>query len=110
MLPYYLRFAQILGKVVGHDECKALVLVGCLDEIFFHGCAVLVGVEPASMVWFLGKKVGKLRGSVSGPSNCGLGTPCNTSSPMPAGPCKRGSPKPKRNGGNTVKTWLRPWT
>lgn len=44
--------------------CKEFVLVACLDEIFFHGRAVLVGVEPASMVWFLGKKVGKLRGSV----------------------------------------------
>ena len=30
------------------------MLVGCLDEIFFHGRAVLVGVAPASMVWFLG--------------------------------------------------------
>jgi hypothetical protein len=33
-----------------------LVLVGCLDEIFFHGRPVLVGVEPASMTWFLGHK------------------------------------------------------
>jgi len=54
------------GRILKHldAQCKALVLVGCLDEIFFHGRAVLVGVEPASMVWFLGKKVGKLRGSV----------------------------------------------
>jgi hypothetical protein len=37
-------------------RCKALVLVGCLDEIFFHGRPVLVGVEPASMIWFLGQK------------------------------------------------------
>jgi hypothetical protein len=37
-------------------RCKALVLVGCLDEIFFHGRPVLVGVEPASMAWFLGQK------------------------------------------------------
>ena len=43
---------------------RTLVLVGCLDEIFFHGRPVLVGVEPASMVWFLGKKVGILRGSI----------------------------------------------
>jgi hypothetical protein len=35
---------------------KALILVGCLDEIFFHGRPVLVGVEPASMTWFLGQK------------------------------------------------------
>ena len=33
-----------------------MVLVGCLDEIFFHGRPVLVGVEPASMTWFLGQK------------------------------------------------------
>ena len=37
-------------------RCRALVLVGCLDEIFFHGRPVLVGVEPASMAWFLGQK------------------------------------------------------
>jgi hypothetical protein len=36
-------------------RCRALVLVGCLDEIFFHGRPVLVGVEPASMAWFLGR-------------------------------------------------------
>jgi hypothetical protein len=37
-------------------RCQALVLVGGLDEIFFHGRPVLVGVEPASMTWFLGQK------------------------------------------------------
>jgi hypothetical protein len=37
-------------------RCRELVLVGCLDEIFFHGRPVLVGVEPASMTWFLGQK------------------------------------------------------
>ena len=36
-------------------RCQVLVLVGCLDEIFFHGRPVLVGVEPASMTWFLGQ-------------------------------------------------------
>jgi hypothetical protein len=36
-------------------RCRALVLIGCLDEIFFHGRPVLVGVEPASMIWFLGQ-------------------------------------------------------
>ena len=64
------RWCQAAGLAAGRilkqldARCKALVLVGCLDEIFFHGRAVLVGVEPASMVWFLGKKVGKLRGSL----------------------------------------------
>jgi hypothetical protein len=37
-------------------RCRAVVLVGCLDEIFFHGRPVLMGVEPASMAWFLGQK------------------------------------------------------
>jgi hypothetical protein len=37
-------------------RCRALVLVGCLDEIFVHGRPVLVGIEPASMTWFLGQK------------------------------------------------------
>jgi hypothetical protein len=40
-----------------------LVLVGCLDEIFFHRHPVLVGVEPHSMVWFLGKKADDRRGA-----------------------------------------------
>jgi regulator of replication initiation timing len=64
------RWVQAAGKAAGRvlkqldAQCKALVLLGCLDEIFFHGHPVLVGVEPRSMVWFLGKKVGKLKGSV----------------------------------------------
>src|SRR4051794_23830479 len=37
-------------------QCRTSVLVGCLDEIFFRGRPVLVGVEPASMTWFLGHK------------------------------------------------------
>src|SRR3954470_24005787 len=46
------------GRVLARLDarCRALVLVGCLDEIFFHGRPVLVGVEPASMTWFLGQK------------------------------------------------------
>jgi hypothetical protein len=52
------RAALAAGRVlkVLDAQCKALVLVGCLDEIFFHGRPVLVGVEPASMAWFLGQK------------------------------------------------------
>jgi hypothetical protein len=42
---------------------KTLVLVGCLDEIFFHRRPVLVGVEPHSMVWFLGTKALDRKGS-----------------------------------------------
>jgi hypothetical protein len=43
-------------------QCRSLVLVGCLDEIFFHRRPVLVGVEPTSMVWFLGQKAGDRTG------------------------------------------------
>ncbi len=44
-------------------RCRALVLVGCLDEIFFHGRPVLVGIEPASMTWFLGQKANDRSGA-----------------------------------------------
>src|SRR4051812_199217 len=57
------RIVQAAGRRAGRvlkildGQCHALILVGCLDEIFFHGRPVLVGVEPASMVWFLGARV-----------------------------------------------------
>src|SRR3954464_2728805 len=44
-------------------QCRVLVTVGCLDEIFFHGRPVLVGVEPASMTWFLGQKADNRSGA-----------------------------------------------
>ena len=56
------RWVQAAGAAAGRvlkildARCQALVLVGCLDEIFFHRRPVLVGIEPASMVWFLGQK------------------------------------------------------
>ena len=52
------RAGAAAGRVLKSLDarCQALVLVGCLDEIFFHGRPVLVGVEPASMAWFLGQK------------------------------------------------------
>jgi hypothetical protein len=56
------RWVQAAGHAAGRvlkrldRRCRTLVLVGCLDEIFFHGRPVLVGVEPASMTWFLGHK------------------------------------------------------
>jgi hypothetical protein len=62
------RWVQAAGEAAGKvlkrldAQCKALVLVACLDEIFFHGRPVLVGVEPHSMVWFLGKKANSLTG------------------------------------------------
>jgi len=51
-------------RVLEHldTRCRGLVLVGCLDEIFFHRRPVLVGVEPTSMVWFLGQKAGDRTG------------------------------------------------
>ena len=63
------RWGQAAGAAAGvvlkrlDRACRALVLVGCLDEIFFRRQPVLVGVEPMSMVWFLGKKVASHNGS-----------------------------------------------
>src|SRR5512135_1720943 len=56
---------QTAGKVLRRFDraCHALVLVGCLDEIFFHRRPVLVGVEPASMVWFLGRRASDRQGA-----------------------------------------------
>src|SRR3954466_5948476 len=56
------RWIKVAGqkatRVLKHLDrrCRTLVLVGCLDEIFFRSRPVLVGVEPASMTWFLGHK------------------------------------------------------
>lgn len=56
------RIIQAAGRRAGQvlaaldRQCRALILVGCLDEIFFHGRPVLVGVEPLSHVWFLGTR------------------------------------------------------
>jgi hypothetical protein len=56
---------QAAGRVLKHldRQCQTLVLVGCLDEIFFHRRPVLVGVEPASMTWFLGHKADDRQGA-----------------------------------------------
>ncbi|MBV8230006.1 MAG: hypothetical protein JO329_08485, partial [Planctomycetaceae bacterium] len=56
---------QKAGRVLKYldGRCRTLVLVGCLDEIFFHRRPVLVGVEPASMVWFLGSKADDRQGA-----------------------------------------------
>jgi hypothetical protein len=56
--------AQAAGTVLKRLDhlAKTLVVVGCLDEIFFHRRPVLVGVEPTSMVWFLGKKAENYQG------------------------------------------------
>ncbi len=63
------RWIKAAGTAAGRvlkaldSQCRALVLVGCLDEIFFHGRPVLVGVEPASMAWFLGRKANDRSGA-----------------------------------------------
>jgi hypothetical protein len=38
-------------------------MIGCFDEIFFHGKPVLVGVEPHSMAWVLGQHAADRSGS-----------------------------------------------
>jgi hypothetical protein len=57
--------ATAAGRILKQLDrsCQAFVLVGCLDEIFFHRRVVLVGVEPHSLVWFVGKKADDRRGS-----------------------------------------------
>lgn len=52
------------GRVLArhHELLKALIFVGCLDEIFFHGHPILVAIEPASMTWFLGRRPDRLDG------------------------------------------------
>jgi hypothetical protein len=63
------RWGQAAAKAAGtvlkrlDHAAQTLVLVGCLDEIFFHRRPVLVGVEPTSMVWFLGTKAANCQGS-----------------------------------------------
>ena len=59
------RWVQAAGVVLKRldQAAKTLVLVGCLDEIFFRRRPVLVGVEPQSMVWFLATKALDRKGS-----------------------------------------------
>jgi hypothetical protein len=63
------RWVQAAGTAAGvvlkrlDQAARTLVLVGCLDEIFFRRRPVLVGVEPQSMVWFLGTKAADRKGS-----------------------------------------------
>jgi hypothetical protein len=43
--------------------CKELVLTMCIDEIFFGRQPVLVGVEPHSMAWVIGRKADDRKGT-----------------------------------------------
>jgi hypothetical protein len=49
------RRAQALLKVLD-AACRPLVLCLCLDEIFFHRQPVLMGIEPHSFAWVLGRR------------------------------------------------------
>jgi hypothetical protein len=57
--------AEAAGRVLDHldQACRALVVTGCFDEIFFHGKPILVGVEPHSMAWVLGEHATDRSGS-----------------------------------------------
>jgi len=57
--------AEAAGRVLNglNQACRALVVTGCFDEIFFHGKPVLVGVEPQSMAWVLGEHAADRSGS-----------------------------------------------
>lgn len=57
--------AAAAGRVLKRldQAAKALIVVGCLDEIFFRRRPVLVGVEPHSMVWFPGQKAEDCQGA-----------------------------------------------
>ena len=48
---------QSRGILEGLDRaCQGLVLVVCLDEIFFHRAPILMGVEPTSWAWLAGQR------------------------------------------------------
>jgi hypothetical protein len=60
------RWVQAAGRAAGRvlqrldQRCQGLVQTACLDEIFFHGRPVLVGVEPRSMTLILAHKARRL--------------------------------------------------
>jgi hypothetical protein len=59
---WVLAAAAAAGKVLQRldQRCKGLVTTACLDEIFFHGRPVFVGVEPQSMTLILAAKGDRL--------------------------------------------------
>ena len=103
---------QAAGRVLKHldGRCQALVLVGCLDEIVFHRCPVLVGVEPTSMVWFLGRKVDDRTGATWSKALHDLDRRFRTSWRMRGRVCKRGS-RPCHSSGRrtTSPRWRTAW-
>ena len=55
-----LKAGRLLKRLDGVS--RALVMVACLDEIFFRRQPVLVAVEPQSMTWILGRRTGDRSG------------------------------------------------
>ena len=111
------RWVKAAGLAAGRAlkgldaRCKALVTVGCLDEIFFRSRPVLVGVEPASLAWFLGRKADDRSGATwAKKAALRPGTRCRMSRRTPAVACKRGSPPCNSSGGKTVgRPWRTAW-
>ncbi len=63
------------------EHCKGLVTTACLDETFFHGRPVFVGVEPQSMTLILADKGDRLD-RAAWLKKLGGWTPCGMSSVM----------------------------
>lgn len=59
---WVLAAAAAAGTVLDHldQRCQSLVRTACLDEVFFHGRPVFVGVEPRSMTLILAQKGNRL--------------------------------------------------
>src|SRR3954469_230092 len=87
-------------------RCRALILVGCLDEIFFHGRPVLVGIEPASLVWFLGQKA-QDRSGATWAGGVRPWAALSFGAADAGSACRRGSPPCNRSGS---RTGPRRWT
>jgi hypothetical protein len=62
------RIIQDAGRAAGavltrlDEACRSFVTVACLDEIYASGRPILMGVEPASLTWFVGLKAADCRG------------------------------------------------
>jgi hypothetical protein len=63
------RIIQDAGRAAGtvlkrlDAACRRLVIIACLDEIYASGRPILMGVEPASLTWFVGLKAEDCRGA-----------------------------------------------
>ena len=111
------RWVQAAARAAGtvlkrlDQAAQTLVLIGCLDEIFFRRRPVLVGVEPQSMVWFLGKKADNCQGATW----FGELKPwrrCAGSSAMRDPDCRPASPRSNRIVAPTPRSrcrWRRGW-